>query len=311
MKLGSGLPRLTLPALIAIGLLAPALAGAAPPAARRVPGAAGASRFWGARRIRQALDHPARPPRPTVSGPPEPSLAPGRPRRVAGTEALISSVGIANTSAVEDRTNGRVFGIDPRLGPYSCSGTSLDTPNGSMVLTAGHCVVEARRWGRDLVFIPAFDHGRRPFGAFPAETVYTTPQWRQSENTDFDVAVLQVKPNQFGTLAEVVGSRGYVTGRSRFTAFQIFGYPAGALDGEELRSCMTHGLGSDPLTIGLGGPPTVPSRCNMAAGSSGGAWLAEGQYINGLTSYGYARNFTRLYSPYFGAAVGSFLSGLP
>jgi hypothetical protein len=229
----------------------------------------------------------------------------------APSAASISSVGIADASAVEDRTNGRVFGVDPRQGPYSCSGTSLDTPNGSMVLTAGHCVVEARSWGRDLVFIPAFDHGQRPFGTFAAEAVYTTPEWRQSENTDFDVAALLVRPNRFGTLSNAVGSRGYETGRSRFSAFQIFGYPAGALGGEELRFCLTHGLGADPLTVGLEGPPTMPSRCNMAAGSSGGAWIAEGQYIDGVTSYGYAHNFTRLYSPYFGAAIGDFLSHLP
>jgi V8-like Glu-specific endopeptidase len=239
------------------------------------------------------------------------AVAAGKPRRVAGSAARISSVGVADASAVENRTNGRVFGVDPRQGPYSCSGTSLNTPDGSIVLTAGHCVVEARSWGRDLVFIPAFNHGQRPFGMFAAEAVYTTPEWRQSENTDFDVAALLVKPNQYGTLASVVGSRGYVTGRSRFAAFQIFGYPAGALAGEELRSCLTHGLGSDPLTVGLGGPPTVPSRCNMAAGSSGGAWLTEGKYIDGVTSYGYAHNFTRLYSPYFGAAIGEFLSHLP
>ncbi len=168
-----------------------------------------------------------------------------------------------------------------------------------MVLTAGHCVVEARSWGRDLVFIPAFDHGRRPFGTFAAEAVFTTPEWRQSENTDFDVAALLVKPNRLGTLSSVVGSRGYETDRSRYSAFQIFGYPAGALGGEELRSCLTHGLGSDPLTEGLNGPPTVPSKCNMAAGSSGGAWITEGQYIDGVTSYGYAHHFNRLYSPVF------------
>ena len=49
----------------------------------------------------------------------------------------------------------------------------------------------------------------------------------------------------------------------------------------------------------------------MAAGSSGGAWIANGKYIDGLTSYGYAHNYTRLYSPYFGASIGNFLSQLP
>ena len=174
-----------------------------------------------------------------------PGRAPSR-RHTTGVSARTSSIRVADATAVEDRTNGRIFGIDPRQGPYSCSGTSLNTPSGSIVLTAGHCVVENGSWGRYLIFIPAFDHESRPFGTFAAEAVFTTPQWRRSENSDFDVAALLVKPNQLGTLSSVVGARGYETGKSRFSPFQIFGYPAGALGGEELRSCQTHGLGSDP-----------------------------------------------------------------
>ena len=69
--------------------------------------------------------------------------------------------------------------------------------------------------------------------------------------------------------------------------FQIFGYPAAALAGEELRSCLAKGLGSDILTYRFAGPPTVPSACDMAGGSSGGAWIVGGEYIDGVTSYGY------------------------
>jgi V8-like Glu-specific endopeptidase len=320
VKLAKGLPRPALTVLLAIALFSPAFAQAAPASVHRALGVASAARFWGPRRVRRALAHPAAlPPEARHGGRSEATPAAGVPLRVGGRPpngrrrgaAFASSIGIADASALEDRTNGRVFGFDPQQGPYSCSGTSLNTPSGSIVLTAGHCVVEDRSWGRDLVFIPAFDHGRRPFGTFAAEAVFTTPEWRQSENTDFDVAALLVQPNRFGTLSSVVGSRGYETGKSRYSAFQIFGYPAGALGGEELRSCLTHGLGIDPLTKMLQGPPTVPGRCNMAAGSSGGAWIAEGQYIDGVTSYGYEHNFTRLYSPYFGAAIGSFLSRLP
>jgi Trypsin len=222
-----------------------------------------------------------------------------------------SSVRVLDSSSLEDRAFGRIFGIDPREGPYSCSGTSLNTPSGSIVLTAGHCVLEHHRWGRHILFVPAYDHGARPFGSFETEAVYTMPQWRETENSDFDIAALKVAPNKFGVLAEVVGARGYEFDQSRFDTFQIFGYPAGASAGEELRSCTTQGLGSDSLTTTLPGPPTVPARCNMASGSSGGAWIVGGRYVDGLTSYGYAGNFTHLYSPYFGSEVGAFLSRLP
>jgi hypothetical protein len=50
----------------------------------------------------------------------------------------------------------------------------------------------------------------------------------------------------------------------------------------------------------------------MAGGSSGGAWLVDGgTLIDGVTSYGYTANHNRLYSPYFGPAIGHFLSQLP
>jgi V8-like Glu-specific endopeptidase len=233
------------------------------------------------------------------------------PKHGSDPVAIAGSLRVGDASEVGDRTNGRVFGVDPRLGPYSCSGTALNTPSRSIVLTAGHCVVDDGSWGRDLVFAPAYDHGNRPFGTFEATSVFVTPQWRRWENSAFDVAALLVKPNELGALTDVVGGRGYETGKSRFAAFQIFGYPAGALAGEELRDCQTHGLGSDLLSNRLYGPPTVPSICDMAGGSSGGAWIVDGEYVDGITSYGYTNNFTHLYSPYFGAAIGNFLHHLP
>jgi V8-like Glu-specific endopeptidase len=271
--------RAALPALIALSLIAPGAARAVAPL--RVPGRLPAERFR-------------------------------RTGAATGTAtASASSLRVFDASALEDRAYGRIFGIDPRQGPYSCSGTSLNTPSGSIVLTAGHCVVENGSWGRHLVFVPGYERERRPFGSFDAVATYVMPQWRRSENDDFDVAALRVAPSRLGTLASVVGARGYETGRSRHSKFLIFGYPAGASQGEELRSCRTHGLGSDSLTNVFAGPPTIPASCDMASGSSGGAWIAGGQYVDGVTSYGYSGNYSRLYSPYFGPEVGNFLSHLP
>jgi V8-like Glu-specific endopeptidase len=231
---------------------------------------------------------------------------------LSGTPAAtVSSIRVGDFSGEGTRTNGRILGFDPRDGDYSCSGTALNTPSRSIVLTAGHCVLERGSIGQELIFIPAYDHGQRPFGTFDVEVAYLMPQWRRSENPDYDVAALRVAPNQLGPLTDVVGGRGFVTGRSRHVNFQIFGYPAAALEGEELRSCLAHGLGSDALTFHYAGPPTVPSSCDMAGGSSGGAWIVGGAYIDGVTSYGYTGYGNKVYSPYFGPEIRSFLSRLP
>jgi V8-like Glu-specific endopeptidase len=236
-----------------------------------------------------------------------------RPLTVAARapRAGASSLRVSNAAAAGVRTNGKIVAVDPREGAYSCSGTALNTPSRSIVLTAGHCVIANGNTGRRIAFVPAYDHGKRPYGTFHVQSVYVMPQWRHGENPDFDVAALRVRPNRLGYLTDVVGSRGYVTSRSRLSGFQIFGYPAAALGGKSLRSCRAHGLGSDPLTNRFTGPPTMPASCDMAAGSSGGAWMVDGQYITGVTSYSYAGRPTQLFSPYFGAEIGSFLRELP
>ena len=134
-------------------------------------------------------------------------------------------------------------------------------------------------------------------------------QWRLTGSTAYDLGALIVAPNPRGRLTDVVGARDWVIGRSRLSRFQIFGYPAASLLGQELRSCPGVGLGSDPHSDP--GPPAIPSRCDMAAGASGGGWLLDGRYLNGITSYSYQGNPRRLFSPYFGVAAAAFLSSLP
>jgi hypothetical protein len=218
---------------------------------------------------------------------------------------------VGDSTEAGTRTNGKIIAFSPREGPYSCSGTAVATPSRSIVLTAGHCVLERGWTAKRIVFVPAYDHGKRPFGTFEATAVYTTRQWRRWENPDFDLAALRVKPNQRGLLVDLVGGRGLATSKSRHSKFEIFGYPAAALRGEELRSCRAHGLGADPLTYVLAGPPTVPASCDMAAGASGGGWIYRGDYLNGVTSYAYLGHPTRLHSPYFGPELAAFLRRLP
>ncbi len=244
----------------------------------------------------------------------QPLAVPGRapaPRAGSVPRAGSSSLRVSNVADAGIRTNGKIVGVDPREGAYSCSGTAVNTPSRSIVLTAGHCVISKDSLGKRISFVPAYDHGKRPYGSFHVRAVYVMPQWRRGENPDFDVAALSVRPNRLGYLTDVVGARGYAISRSRSSPFQIFGYPAAALGGNSLRSCRAHGLGTDALTNGFEGPPTLPVSCDMAAGSSGGGWIVEGQYLNGVTSYSYAGRPTQLFSPYFGPEIGSFLRELP
>src|SRR4051795_1780233 len=175
--------------------------------------------FWGACRLLAATMALALAPAALADAAPTPVIVPG-----AAPIAGASSLRVPEFAGEGLRTNGRIFGFDRREGHYSCSGTALNTPSHSIVLTAGHCVLEGGSVGRRLVFVPAYDHGARPFGTFHVQAAYLMAQWSMGENADFDVAALRVAPNRLGVLTDVVGGRGYVTGRSRLADFQIFGY---------------------------------------------------------------------------------------
>ncbi|HEX4751662.1 MAG TPA: hypothetical protein VH268_02100, partial [Solirubrobacterales bacterium] len=150
---------LVLAGALAIGALAVPAAGAAtgsgaasgPPAAPSVSfheRAAATRRFWTPARMRAA-----------------------RPVEAAAV-AHASSLNPALTSTSETiadptepgyRVNGAIF-INEGFGYGRCSGTSVVSPNKSVVITAGHCVYDEGIWSdRKWVFVPGYHHGERPF----------------------------------------------------------------------------------------------------------------------------------------------------
>lgn len=212
--------------------------------------------------------------------------------------------------------NGRIFVRQGDLNGY-CSGTAINSPTRQLVLTAGHCVnsgpEEGSVWSRYLQFVPAFNGGVAPFGAFIARgsKVYAPKQWIRQGNPDFDLGAFLTRPNAEGVnVADAVGGGvAIVTDLSRHQEFQTFGYPG---ETTHMQTCSSPYVGDDTLSYPLPGPPTLAIGCRWAQGASGGGWLiAEGTQINGLTSYLHLNNRTRSYGPYFSqATVGKLVRGL-
>ena len=138
------------------------------------------------------------------------------------------------------RTTGKVFfslGADD----YVCSGSAVDSPDRSTVLTAGHCVIdpESGTTAANWVFVPGYGDGRAPYGIFPATHLATTAGWRTSEDFDVDVAFANVGPNGAGKrLVDAVGAQSIAFGTARGQTTFAFGYPAVApWTGERLIYC--------------------------------------------------------------------------
>jgi hypothetical protein len=261
------------------------------------------------------------------------------PRRMAAARPLEMSVGPAGRADVHLGTLPRAAGAGysvvetPEVPPYawngrlfvvqggeegSCSATAIDSPTRSLVLTAGHCVNSGPQRGRPgtwssyLEFVPGYNLGAAPYGAFVlAGAPHALPGWTDEGNPDFDLGAFLVGPNAEGVGLEdaLGGAARIVTDLGHKQRFESFGYPGGT---ERMRNCVSGYAGQDPATITLPGPPTVGIRCRWAPGSSGGGWLIDGgQAIDGITTYLRIDEKTITFGPYYSAAtVGRLDAGL-
>ncbi len=317
-------PRVAVPLAALVALLATAVAGpgAALAAQRTHPGGAGASasqvraeadrvaRYWTPERMRSArpLDY-------VVD-------ARGRGKLRVGTAtaptAGASFLAISTPDLPPYSVNGRIFIRRGKLAGY-CSGTAINSPTRQLVLTAGHCVNSGREegepsvWSDYLQFVPAYNGGLAPFGAFVArrKAIFAPKQWTKQGNPDFDMGAFLTLPNSEGVnVADAVGGGAtIVADLTRHQTFQTFGYPG---ESKYMQGCKSPYIGDDLLSNPLPGPPTLGIRCHWAPGASGGGWLiGDGTQINGINTYLHLDNKSHTFGPYFSAeTVGKLVRGL-
>ncbi|MEV5709704.1 trypsin-like peptidase domain-containing protein [Actinoallomurus sp. NPDC052274] len=288
-----------------------------PERVRREPAAAGPRSPAGSRSTAMAATRPETPPdaagadsRSTamaMTRPETPPVAAGAP--AAGTadrHAGQSSPGTAWASPGAVRaTTGKVFftinGAD-----FVCSAGTVNGANRDVVVTAGHCVQDAAGvWARNWIYVPGYDQGSRPYGAFTARHMFVPSAWSARHDENHDVAMVALATAGGRHVADVVGAQNLAFDQPRGSLVYGFGYPTGGhYDGERLAYCSgvprpdTHRLTQDQ---GL--------RCDMSEGASGGPWLARFNATTGtgvvtsVNSFKYSDDPATMYGPYFGAAV--------
>ena len=288
------------PALLALlVMLVPAAAGGASarsvsPIQTAVAAAGDALDYWTPARMRAAG---ALPPRvantgdavagkdgsPTYIAPASAGDLPGAALRRGVPVGVASSYSPGNESVRPNRIHGRVFATSPSEGDYSCSGTAVNSPGRSLVVTAGHCVHLDGEWGVNFMFVPGYRDGRSPFGRWAGTKLRSTPQWLASGNISFDIGMVTVARNLSGrAVQDVVGARGIAFNQPRQQTYVSYGYPAEPpFDGESLKACKSAYQGEDSSTEP---PRTMRIECDMNGGASGGGWIAHNTLLS-VNSY--------------------------
>jgi V8-like Glu-specific endopeptidase len=265
--------------------------------------------YWTPARIRAAI------PRERVLDPgkaPLPAAKPGG----GGTSGAVTGASWNGGGKMLKATGRALFTMDGT--DYICSGSIVnDTSSGrSVVLTAGHCVVEndgtfATNW----IFIPSFDTSptytcaRTTYGCWVADALYADALFasagsfnNQAVTHDWAFAVVSAGGlNGTSQLDDPLrGSFPIQYGVSKGTTLSAFGYPAaGKYRGSDLVYCKG-AIGTDPNMSDA----TWSMSCDMTGGSSGGPWVqaSAADYgdaiLSGLNSYGYS-GVKNMYSPKF------------
>jgi V8-like Glu-specific endopeptidase len=216
---------------------------------------------------------------------------------------------VADPTAPAVRMHGRVFftipsGVD--RGDYSCSGTAVDSANGRVVWTAGHCAYELSGGGyvKNWAFVPAYQDGAAPFGEWPAKRLLVTGRYHRAADLRYDFAAANVARNASGqSVEDVVGARGIAFSQPRAQRFTAYGYPIeGRFEGNRREySCTSDEQGGDRFFPAEPRPMAI--GCDMTGGASGGGWINSAGVLLSVTSYGYGDDPFTLYGPYLGHAA--------
>ncbi len=163
-------------------------------------------------------------------------LRTGALRRTAADTAAIEGTDTGDSTAFPNNANGIVYGeYRTRLAheSYQCSGSVISSASGSVVLTAGHCVIdpETGTVASYVVFVPGYREGNEPFGEWGAEAYATTPQWAETAGTREpdeagDLAMLVLEDHEGKSVQSEVGALGIAFNQAREQTYTQSGYPA-------------------------------------------------------------------------------------
>lgn len=213
-----------------------------------------------------------------------------------GTDRVTASIAV-----------GKVFFHDPADGKdYVCSGSVVNGPAKNLVSTAGHCVHGGKggAWMQNWSFVPYYDHDNRPYGTWSAHYLTTFRGWTDDGNYDWDIAFVNVWPNNGGKLVDAVGGNGLSVNYPKQVDVTLLAYPVvPPFDGQSQYSCEGRTYEHGAKQIGF--------DCLLTGGASGGPFLLnyDGRYgyVNGVISNGpNDKNF----SPYFDDTVANLYNAV-
>ena len=231
--------------------------------------------YWTPQRLKNAKPADLLAPKAQTSPTAQPSTAVHTVKPVEGTirahkaAAVAPDLGTVYVTPAIGKVFFSVGGSD-----YACSGSSVNSSSGELVLTAGHCVysVSLQSWVGNFVYIPAYSNGNAPYGTWSGVSMATFAGFAGSGDQTLDTGYVAVSGP--GNLVATVGGMGFGAGYTSFSdPLFTMGYPSASPENQAYCYATATINTSDGLVF-------LP--CSQGPGASGSGILDQYDTTSGL-----------------------------
>lgn len=155
-------------------------------------------------------------------------------RRMAAATPLDQRSEVASASTAASRPSAHTWTGSPVVGAlflsngsgsHYCTASVVGTAKKSMILTAGHCLYGTSGWAKNIVFVPRYSAGNRPYGTWTVKYMYVDSRWKQKRDPDLDFGFAVVGTSGGRRLADVVGANRLVSDQGYTNTVRVIGYP--------------------------------------------------------------------------------------
>ncbi len=112
-----------------------------------------------------------------------------------------------------------------QLGSHFCTASVVHSTHGDLAVTAAHCLDSTQ--GQQVVFLPGYVNGKKPYGVWGVTAVYTNHAWQSSQDPDDDVAFLRLSDVNGVPIEHVTGAERIGTDSAKRALVRVIGYPVG------------------------------------------------------------------------------------
>ena len=109
------------------------------------------------------------------------------------------------------------------LGTHFCTASVVHSAHGDLAVTAAHCLAGTQG---QIVFVPDYADGKKPYGVWKVAAVYTNQAWQSSQDPDDDVAFLRLSNAVDGVpIEDVTGAERLGIDSQEPALVRVIGYP--------------------------------------------------------------------------------------